>query len=253
MITKNELKYYSSLLNKKDRNNEKKFLVEGKRLIEEGLKSSYDCELLLVTDHFIKAHPKFIENFNHKHLRVETLSENDFKKLSDTKSPQGIAAVFDKPQKDSATKITGMIVALENISDPGNLGTIIRNCDWFGIKNILLSEESAEIYNPKVVRSSMGSLFHLNIVQSEFFFDDLLRLKSRGFKLYCADMSGSSIYEMKYTTSSVFIFCNEAGGPSEGLLKIINAKITIPKYGNAESLNVANASAVILSEVMRKK
>jgi len=253
MITKNELKYYSSLLNKKDRNIKKKFSVEGKRLVEEGLKSSYDCEIIISTDHFVESHPEFIDQYSQKHLRVETLSENDFKKLCDTKSPQGIAAVFDQPEKNSFGNVKGNVVALENISDPGNLGTIIRNCDWFGIENILLSEKCAEGFNPKVVRSSMGSIFHIDIFQSERFVDDLSELKKEGYKLYCADMNGENIYEVEYPGESVFIFCNEASGPTDELLNIIDTKITIPKYGNAESLNVANASAVILSEVMRSK
>ena len=144
-----------------------------------------------------------------------------------------------------------MIVALENISDPGNLGTIIRNCDWFGVNNILLSKECAEIYNQKVIRASMGSLFHLSIIEENDLINSLKDLKTKNYDIVTADLDGENLYKFKRGKDIAIVFCNEANGPSKELLKISNRKITIPQKGKAESLNVASASAVILSELTR--
>lgn len=250
MLTKNELKYYSSLLLKKNRKSENKFLVEGEKLVHEGLGSSYKCELLVVTKDYYSLKREMIESKLDNSTRFEIVSNTDFNRISDTKSPQGIVAVFNIP---SIGKIfaTDLIIALENISDPGNVGTIIRNCDWFGIKQIMLSNDCTDIYNPKVVRSTMGSLFHLDVNEVESFYTTLNELKKEGCDLLCADMTGENVYDIKLNKKSVVIFCNEANGPTEKLLELIDKQITIPKIGSAESLNVANASAVILSQITR--
>ncbi len=178
----------------------------------------------------------------------------ELSKLCDTKTPQGIVGVFHF-RAESAQELLNekIIIALENISDPGNMGTILRNCDWFGIKNILLSPDCAEMYNPKVIRASAGSLFHLNVFEEKDFIGSLITLKESGFKLVCTDLNGSDLYEYQKNEKDLIILANEANGPTENLLGICDHKITIPKIGEAESLNVASASAVILSELTRPK
>ena len=251
MLTKNELKYYSSLLQKKHRNNEKKFLVEGQRSVSEALQSSYKCDLVIITQDYYSVNKIDIEREIDPNLRIEIVSNSVFNKLSDTKSPQGIVGIFHTTPPAENSK-PDLAVALENISDPGNVGTIIRNCDWFGIKKAILSNDCADVYNPKVVRSTMGSLFHLDVGETENFYTTLKELQMEGYDLLCADMTGENVYEFKLNKKSVVVFCNEANGPTEKLLTLIDKKITIPKIGNAESLNVANASAVILSQLTRK-
>jgi TrmH family RNA methyltransferase len=135
---------------------------------------------------------------------------------------------------------------LDNISDPGNLGTIIRNCDWFGIKNILLSENIVDYTNPKVIRSSMGSVFHVNIYE-EVKEESLLKLIENGFEILCADTEGENIFTYRSQKKKILILSSESHGPSKEFEKISDKKICIPKIGNAESLNVASASAVLLS------
>jgi TrmH family RNA methyltransferase len=253
MLTKNQIKYYSSLLDKKERQKEKKFLVEGPKLLFEAVNSLYICEAVFASKQFAEDNSDFIEFLEHKEINVEFLKTQDLEKLCDTKTPQGISGVFrfDEDEKFYPEN-EKLIAALENISDPGNAGTIFRNCDWFGIKNILLSPDCAEKYNPKVIRASAGSVFHIGINRDENFYESLRSLKKSGFKILCADLNGENLYKFNGSEKQVLVLANEAAGPTGALLEICDYKITIPKSGEAESLNVASASAVILSELTRK-
>jgi TrmH family RNA methyltransferase len=248
MISNNELKYYASLLNKKYRKIESKFIIEGKIIVEEGLASNYDCEKVFITGKFEETNPELIKKIRSYKVPLEVLKSIEFKRISDTKAPQGIAAVLKKKSATfSPSRINDKIlVYLENISDPGNLGTIIRNCDWFGIKNILLSKESAEMYNPKVLRSSMGSGFHLNIFE-DITLKEITHLKKSGYSFICSDTEGKNIFDIKWNDKIILFLSNESEGPSQELLSITDHKITIPRKGKAESLNVASASAIMLA------
>jgi TrmH family RNA methyltransferase len=252
MITKNELKYYNSLLQKKFHKLENKFLCEGKKIVLECLMSSYQSEIVFVTQNFFEKEPEYIRKLTSFGTRVVKLKSLDFRKVSITKAPEGVAGVFFiKKKKPNLNDIDDPIVIyLEDISDPGNLGTIVRNCDWFGIKNIFLSPGSADIYNPKVIRASMGSIFHLNIFE-EMLLDDILLLKKSGYKFICSDIEGKSLYNFIKPERSILFFANESKGPSEKLLSNSDEVINIPGKGNAESLNVSSASAILLSELTK--
>jgi TrmH family RNA methyltransferase len=249
MITKNELKYYSSLLKKKFREEEKKFIAEGEKIVIEGLKSNFNCEKIFTTHEFYKNKKDYLDDL-FSNVKIEIIKNQDFKKISDTVHFQGLAAVFDIPQnKNHIGQISSnLIVGLDNISDPGNVGTILRNCDWFGINEVILTSGCAEIYNPKTIRASMGSIFHLKIFEET---DSTLlsNLKYKDYKLLTADVKGENINRYKFPEKAVIIFSNEAWGPAPDILDISDNIITIPKYGNAESLNVASASAIILSKI----
>lgn len=252
MLTKRELKYYSSLNKVKYRKIEQKFIVEGIKLVDEALNSSFDCELLIASESFVKSHSDKLNQYKHTTI-VQTIPDNDFSIIADTHTPQGILAIMEIPLQRYIDESRGdIIVALENVSDPGNVGTIIRTCDWFGIKEIIISSNSVDIYNPKVIRSTMGSLFHVNIHISESISTTLKALKKSGKSIFCADMKGDNIYNATKSKSSVLVFSNEANGPTKELLEIADSIITIPKYGNAESLNVATAAAIIVSEFAKK-
>jgi RNA methyltransferase, TrmH family len=253
MISRSLLKYYSSLLQKKYREKEKLFLAEGKKIVEEGLNSKYECKAVLLTEAFQNNNQKFVSFAEKKNVKIEILSSQDFKKISDTETPQEVAAVFsymqgnfnpEEPAEES------QIIYLENIADPGNLGTIFRTALWFGFHTILLSRGSVEAVNPKVLRSSMGAIFRLNIYE-DISTEHISILRKNGFKIICADTSGKEIYNYKINRKSLIAFCNEAAGPSRELLDITDEKITIHKFGEIESLNVASAAAVILNEVKR--
>lgn len=252
MLTKNELKYYSSLLQKKIRKSEQKFLVEGIKIIQEALDFGFEFEIVCSTNLFYNNNPQIFKLISRKKIRTEILSVTDIGKLCDTKTPQEIVAVI-KMKKISAGSVVSarLIVAMENISDPGNMGTILRNCDWFGVKNVLLNSDCAEIFNPKVIRASAGSVFHLNISEEENFYDVLNERKKSGYKILCADLNGENLYDFSHGGNMILVLANEANGPTNELLNLCDTKITIPRIGSAESLNVASASAIILSELTK--
>ncbi len=249
MISKNDLQYYSSLLTKKHRKAEKKFLVEGRKSVLEGINSSYNCEIVFVTNKFSGENEETINIIAKKKKKIEILKQKDFQKIADTETPQGIAAVFIKPENNSESLSSiedKIVVMLDNISDPGNLGTIFRSCDWFGIKNIFLSENIVDYTNPKVIRSSMGSVFQISLFE-EIGAEDLLKLKSQGFEILLADTQGENIFTYRSEQKKILVLSSEAHGPTKEIEKISDKKICIPKIGDAESLNVASASAILLA------
>ena len=249
MATKSELKYINKLLLKKYRETEKKFIIEGKRFVTEGLISTYTCEFVVVNNDFKQKEAEYYNSLGKQNLEILTVKNSEFEKISSTQHSQGILAVFKIPEKVINVEKEKTIICLENISDPGNVGTILRSCDWFGIKTVLLSKNCAELYNPKVLRASMGAVFNLNIIENVNIINEIGKLRSKGFKTYFADMEGRDYREINFNERSIITFCNEAFGPTEELKEICDASITIPKKGNIDSLNVAAAAAVILSAI----
>jgi TrmH family RNA methyltransferase len=245
-MTKNELKNISKLLFKKFRHESELFLIEGEKIVSEAVKSYYKIDKIFIENNSVDRFFEISQIAKQKNIEIELISSNDIEKICDSKTPQGIAALVYKHNQLLFTK--GLITAVENVQDPGNVGTIIRNCDWFGCNQVLLSNDTVELYNPKLVRSSMGSLFHINVFSSNDFYADLISLQRNGYKLVCADLEGIDVKEINFSKKTVLVFCNESKGPSEKLMELNPAKVTIKKFGNAESLNVANASAVVLSE-----
>jgi TrmH family RNA methyltransferase len=250
MISKNKLKFYSALVRKKDRDIHKKFIAEGLKTIEEGLNSTYKCEVVFITTEYENKNEQFPRKYD---VPIETVNEEDFAILTDTVTPQGIAAVFNYPAAKDVNKIKSrLVVCLENIADPGNLGTMIRNCDWFGVTDVVLSKNCSDPLSPKTVRSSMGSIFHVNIYDETDLNTFLEDYKVKGYKVLCADMVGEDLYTFKPGENNIVILSSEAHGPSVDVLRLSDHRITIPRYGKGESLNVASALAVILSRLAVK-
>ncbi len=251
-MTKNKLKYYSSLQKKKYRKTEKKFPVEGAKLIREALESEYPCEIIFYTNQFEEKSLEFIEYLKKRECRCELISQKELERLSDTESPQGIIGIFTERELSSSVSNSKILLALEDVSDPGNMGTIVRNSDWFGLGKIIVSRDCAEIYNPKVIRASAGSVFHVEVFRPDNFYEFLSELKKADYTILTADLTGENVYDFKPGGKIVLILANEANGPTEILKSITDKSITIPGYGKAESLNVASASAVLISELVRK-
>jgi len=249
MISKNYLQYYSSLLSKKHRKAENKFLVEGRKSVLEGINSSYKCDVIFITNKFSEENKEIVDEISASKQKIITLRQKEFEKISDTKTPQGIAAVFIKP-KLNAAKLSliddRLVVMLDNISDPGNLGTIIRNCDWFGVKNIFLSDNIVDYTNPKVIRASMGSVFHVNLIE-DVDTNKLNDLRKNNFEILCSDLEGENVFTYKSERKKILILSSESHGPSKEIEEISDKKICIPRIGKAESLNVASASAAMLA------
>lgn len=231
-ITKNEIKLIKGLSQKKNRIQERLFIVEGVKSIEEFLDSTFELVQLFATSDVFK-------------VPAQLISENDLKRISNYKSPNTAIAIFRIPISGSI-KHEGLIVALDDIRDPGNLGTIIRLCDWFGIDQLICSPETVDCYNPKVVQATMGSLTRVEVIYTELSqFISETPLQSFG-----TFMNGESIYETELPNEGIIVMGNEANGISSAIEALVNTKIGIPRFGNlkaTESLNVATATAIILS------
>ena len=239
-ISKNQLKIITSLSQKKYRQKHQLFIAEGIKVVNELLNSSYKINTLFAVD-------DFKTSINED--KIIRISEQDLQKISNLKSPNKVLGLFKIPE-EKAVQSKGLIVALDAINDPGNLGTIIRLCDWFGITELICSKDTVDCYNPKVVQASMGSLTRLSIR----YLDLEAYLKSTVIPTFIADMDGENVYQSNLPKEAVLIMGNEANGVSDAIKKLVNTKISIPRFGDVqetESLNVATATAILLSEFKR--
>lgn len=237
MLTKGEIKLISSLNQKKFRNQHSLFTVEGVKGIQEFLNSQFKLYQLYTTDDIFECESNLI-------------SEAELKKISTLKTPNKALALF-KISEPTPVDDSKLIVALDDIRDPGNLGTIIRLCDWFGIRDLVCSHSTVDCYNSKVVQATMGSLTRVNInyLDLNFF------LKQSKLQKFGAFMDANNVYEERLPEKGILILGNEANGISSSIEKLTNLKITIPRFGNlqeTESLNVATATAILLSEFKRR-
>ena len=240
MVSKNQIKLITSLQQKKYRNANKLFFAEGVKGIEELLESNFELEHLYTTQN----------NFDAVSKEKKTIiSENDLKKISALASPNSCLAIFKMPEEKVIIE-KGLILALDSIRDPGNLGTILRLCDWFGIQQVLCSKETVDLFNPKVVQATMGSIARVNLN-----YIDLNKfLQQTKLPIYGTFMDGENIYKSSLSQDGIIIMGNEANGISEELEKLVQNRITIPRFGEVqktESLNVATATAIVLSEFRR--
>ena len=239
-ISKNQLKLITSLSQKKYRLKNNLFIAEGIKVINELLKSDIELRHIFCLDSFQT------EVVNDKITRI---SPAELQKISKLKTPNQALAIFEIPEQ-SQLKPTGLVLALDDVNDPGNLGTIIRLCDWFGISDILCSKATVDCYNQKVVQASMGSLARVNLV----YMDLVSFLKETKFPTFIADMDGENVYEMTLPKNAILIMGNEANGVSQEIRSLVNSTISIPQFGvnqQTESLNVATATAILLSEFKR--
>ena len=239
-ISKNQIKLITSLSQKKYRQKHKLFIAEGVKVVGEFLASSFELETLFCIDGFES------EVSDQKIVRI---SENDLKKISNLKTPNKMVGLFriptQKPQKNS-----NLIMALDAVNDPGNLGTIIRLCDWFGVDQIICSNDTVDSFNQKVVQASMGSLTRVSI----HYLDLANYLTNTNLPAFIADMDGVNVYNTQLSKEGILVMGNEANGVSEKIKQLVTTKIAIPRFGaiqETESLNVAAAAAILLSEFRR--
>lgn len=241
MVSKNQIKWITSLQLKKYRLENQLFIAEGVKVIQELLQSNFVLEDLFATE-------DVFNSFSVNNKMVVTDAE--MKKITALSSPSSCLAVFQMPKERKISK-QGLIVALDDIRDPGNLGTIIRLCDWFGIEQMICSKETVDVFNPKVVQATMGSLARVNIQYidiQEFIFNSSL-------PIFGTFMDGNNIYSEDLANDGIIIFGNEANGISAEIEKLVTNRIAIPRFGKlqkTESLNVATATAIILSEFCRR-
>ena len=239
MVSKNQIKLINSLQQKKYRKLHNLFIAEGKKVIQELIDANFSLEYLFVTK----------ENLFDSKYNFELISDNDLKKISALTTANDCLAVFKIKEVNSHSS-SGLELALDNIKDPGNIGTIIRLCDWFGISKIVCTEETVDIYNPKVVQATMGSLARVVVLYTNL----ADYLKTTDLEIFGTFMEGKNIYKQELPARGIIVMGNEANGISTDIENLVTQKINIPRFGSlqqTESLNVATATAVILSEFKR--
>lgn len=246
MLSKSELSFITSLHLKKFRKEHGLFLAEGIKSITEFLNSGYEIKTIFCTDAFAPN----LSNISQK-IKLVTIDETELRKITTLTTPQGVLAIIQIPEETPIRPESfdnTFTLALENIQDPGNLGTIIRTADWFGFKQIICSPDCVDVYNPKVVQATMGSLSRIKII-----YTDLAEILGRiNVPVYGALLDGQSIYSTNFGNEGVILLGNEGKGLSGKVLPLITRAITIPRFGQAESLNVAMSAGIICSEIKRK-
>lgn len=241
MLSKAQIKFIRSLHQKKNRLIHQLFIVEGSRMVNE----------------LIGSHPQYVEqvvatksylenNAVPGGFKVDLADEIAFSKLSKSVQPQGILAVFSQPALHFEP--CEFILALDHIQDPGNMGTIIRLADWFGVKQIVCSPDCVEVFNSKVVQSSMGSIFRVPICYKSL--EDVIQ--TTNLPVYGALLGGTNVYTQELSPRGILIMGNEGNGIRPHLLPFISHPLTIPKFGDGESLNVSMATGILLSEFYRR-
>ncbi|HEU4790980.1 MAG TPA: RNA methyltransferase [Flavobacterium sp.] len=241
MLSKNQIKLISSLQQKKHRFANQLFFAEGVKVIQELVKSNFELEHLYTTNE------DFTDVTSNKR---SVISENELNKISALSTPNTCLAVFKIPLESKIIE-SGLVVALDSIRDPGNLGTILRLCDWFGIQQLICSKETVDIYNPKVVQATMGSIARVNVNYVDL---DTFITKTK-LPVFGTFMDSENIYKTTLPQEGIIVMGNEANGISENIEKLITKRLTIPRFGDlqiTESLNVATATAIILSEFRRQ-
>ncbi len=243
MLSKNQIKYIKSLHNKKERNEEKKFLVEWEKSLVELLNSDFLVELLVISEDFFIKNRNLVSKFKYEILKADELS-----KLSTlSTNSDGIAVVKQKENLELKNN-SEIILILDEIKDPWNLGTIIRIADWYGITKIIASNNTCEFYNPKVIISTMWSFIRINM-----YYTDLEEyFKWVNFPIYGAFMNWENVHKTTFEKSWFLVIGNESNWISKEVEKLVTKKITIPRFGKAESLNAWVATAVILDNMKRK-
>lgn len=245
MLTNNQIRFVKSLQQRKHREESGLFVVEGVKMVEELFSSEWKIDQLYGTEQFANAHPDISNDSS-----FIQVSNKDLERMSGLKSSNHVLAVTEKSQYDAVVNVaeSELCLALDEVRDPGNLGTIIRLADWFGINHIFCSSTSVEVYNPKVVQSTMGSLFRTKV----HYVDLASFLADCNAPKYGAVLNGDGLYEADLKQQGILVMGSESHGISPEIDAQLTDRLTIPAYGKAESLNVSMATAVLLAEFRRR-
>ncbi len=258
-LSRERLKTYAKLKQKKYRSLQKQCIVEGVRAIRDIVaadEDGYIIDAILHTPGFIhdEMHEKLVITVRERGAKVYEVGEKELERLTETVTNQDIIAIVNQWSTSIDTIVhqyaPRLIVAADSVREPGNLGALIRTCDWFGVDALLLGKGTVEVWNPKVLRAAVGSMVHLRFSEDVELEKELPLLRSQGYFIGGTSVhGGSSIADTIPAMPAVVVFGNEAEGLSHGVLNVIDELITIPKYGKAESLNVGVSAGVILSAI----
>lgn len=242
MISKASIQYVKSLQDKKIRQKYGHFVVEGEKSITELLKSQYHVKTVYALDPLINTLSK-----NHSETQFEVVTEKELKQISAHMAPQKALAVVEIPEPQVVDEKQSLILALDEIQDPGNLGTIIRIADWYGIRHLICSKGCTDVYNPKCINSTMGSFLRVNVV-----YGDILQISQKlQMPLMTAVLNGLNVHNAPLPKRGILVIGNEGHGISEDLIRHSEFKLTIPRFGGAESLNAAVSTAILLDNLIR--
>jgi len=242
MVSKSQLKYIQSLGQKKYRDIEGLFVAEGPKLVKELIESkNVELTQIYALSEWIEENKDLLSSSN-----ITAISETELERVSQLKTPNKVLAIVKKFEVNEPEIKKKISVALDTIQDPGNMGTIIRIADWFGISQIICSDDCADLYNSKVVQATMGSIARVNVFYTDLpvWFKEL-----SGIRIYAAMLEGKDVTKMSAIGEGLIIIGNESMGVDKELLQFANEKISIPGKGNAESLNAAVATGIILSHL----
>lgn len=249
------IKNIRKLKEKKYRDLTNQYLVEGTKLIKEAIEENVKINQIVVCEDCLKEDGCTEQKLLYQIAKYDCIyvSSKIFNSLTDVVNPQGMLAVIQKESGEEKIKYTeDMIMVLDGIQDPGNLGTILRTIDSCGLTQVVLSKTSVDAYNPKVVRSTMGAIFRVKIIEAENLVETLKHMKKHKFKVVATSLSGTeNIYEMDMT-KKVIVIGNESKGVSKEILEVADNKVKIPMLGKTESLNAGIATGVILYEYVRR-
>ncbi len=247
LITSKENETVKEIKKMKDKKFRKdKFLIEGIKMLREAINENANIELII-----IRENTKI--DFDISSYKIMEVNEAVFNSLTDVVSPQGVIAIIRKKNNIEVDKNAEYILALDGVQDPGNLGTIIRTADSANLNQIIVSKDTVDAFSPKVVRSTMGAIYRVNIIEVESLVETLKNLKDSGFKTVTTSLDTSkSIYDLKYN-KKVVIIGNEANGVSKEVQKISDYKVKIPMLGKTESLNASVATGIMIYEYVRQK
>jgi RNA methyltransferase, TrmH family len=246
MLSKTIVKYIQSLAHKKLRDEHGVFIAEGPKVVAELLHSNkFPCKIICGLQSWMDDNAVLLRNIPAED-KIE-INESELERISLLQTPNKVMAVFYKKENELTDLKNNFSLMLDEIQDPGNMGTIIRTADWFGIKNIICSNECADCYNPKVVQASMGSLGRVNIIYTQL--EEFIH-ENKGISIYAATLTGKYLSSFTKLKEGIILIGNESKGVKENLLRLAAEQITIPKYGEAESLNAGVAAGIILSHII---
>ena len=249
MLSKNKIKYIHSLELKKNRKEEHAFVAEGHKLVGD-LLGHFPCKLLVATRAWLERNPGM------KADEIIEVTQEELTRASLQKAPQEVLAVFEQPtyEMDASVVSQKLCLALDDVQDPGNLGTIIRLADWFGIEHIFCSQGTVDVYNPKTIRSTMGSIYRMPTIYIEDTVKLLELFKEKGIKSYAAHLDGKNSYDKEdYRTGTAILIGNEGNGLRDEVSNKADIWVRIPMEGQVESLNAAIAASVLMFEVARQR
>lgn len=241
-ISNNQIKWIKSLQDKKIRHQEQCFVVEGKKIVGELLlQDSFSIVQLYALPEWLNTHKNILIKKGIFHCEINNIL---LERISNLKTPQEVIAIVKIPNTPLCDK-NGFIIALDNVQDPGNMGTIMRIADWFGGKQIVCSKNSVDVYNQKVIQATMGSIFRVHVHYAHL--EEYLLSQKNNMPIYAAVLNGTNIHDISFEKKGILLMGNESVGLRDTLVQLADHSITIPKYGYAESLNVSVATGIILS------